>query len=71
MSSQVPAETEPQIKAVAVVQLVAILALALSTLVAATAVSIGLARADASCGIAAAHVASSGAEWMTGHISGR
>jgi hypothetical protein len=46
MSSQVPAAPEPQIKAVAVVQLVAILALALSTLIAVTAVSIGLARAD-------------------------
>jgi hypothetical protein len=46
MLSQVPAAPEPQIKAVAVVQLVAILALALSTLIAATAVSIGLARAD-------------------------
>ena len=46
MRSQVPAAPEPQIKAVAVVQLVAILALALSTLIAATAVSIGLARAE-------------------------
>ena len=41
-----PAAPEPQIKAVAVVQLIAILTLALSTLIAATAVSIGLARAD-------------------------
>jgi hypothetical protein len=47
MPSQVPAAPEPQLKAVAVVQLVAILALALSTLIAATVVSIGLARADA------------------------
>jgi hypothetical protein len=46
MSTQVPAAPEPEIKPVAVVQLVAILALALSTLIAATAVSIGLARAD-------------------------
>jgi hypothetical protein len=46
MSRHVPAAPEPEIKPVAVVQLVAILALALSTLIAATAVSIGLARAD-------------------------
>jgi hypothetical protein len=46
MSRQVPAAPEPQIKAVAIVQLVAILALALSTLIAVTAVSIGLARAE-------------------------
>jgi hypothetical protein len=43
MSRQVA--SEPQIKALAVVQLIAILALAVSTLIAATAVSIGLARA--------------------------
>jgi cation transporter-like permease len=46
MSTQVPAAPEPQIKAVAVAQLIAILALAASTLIAATAVSIGLARAE-------------------------
>jgi len=46
MLTQGPAAPEPRIKAVAVVQLIAILALALSTLIAATAVSIGLARAD-------------------------
>jgi len=44
MSSQAP--VEPQIQAVAVVQLIAIAALVLSTLIAATAVSIGLARAE-------------------------
>jgi hypothetical protein len=46
MSRQVPAAPEPQIQAVAVVQLIAIVALVLSTLIAATAVSIGLARAE-------------------------
>jgi hypothetical protein len=46
MSRQVPATPESQIKAVALVQLIAILTLALSTLIAATAVSIGLARAE-------------------------
>jgi hypothetical protein len=46
MSRQVPAAPEPHIKPVAVVQLIAIVALALSTLIAATAVSIGLARAE-------------------------
>ena len=46
MSTQVPAGPEPQIKAVAVAQLIAILTLAVSTLIAATAVSIGLARAE-------------------------
>jgi hypothetical protein len=46
MSRQVPAAPEPQIKSGALVQLIAIVALALSTLIAATAVSIGLARAD-------------------------
>jgi hypothetical protein len=46
MSRQVPAAPEPQIKPVAVVQLIAILTLAVSTLIAATAVSIGLARAE-------------------------
>jgi hypothetical protein len=37
---------EPQIKSVALVQMIAVLTLALSTLIAATAVSIGLAHAD-------------------------
>jgi cation transporter-like permease len=46
MSRQVPAAPEPQIKPVAVVQLIAIVTLALSTLIAATAVSIGHARAE-------------------------
>jgi hypothetical protein len=46
MSSQAPAAPEPQIKAMAVVQLIAIVTLALSTVIAATAVSIGLSRAE-------------------------
>jgi hypothetical protein len=46
MSRQVPAAPEPEIKPVAVAQLIAIVALALSTLIAATVVSIGLARAE-------------------------
>jgi hypothetical protein len=37
---------EPKLRSVALVQLIAIVTLALSTLIAATAVSIGLARAD-------------------------
>src|SRR3984893_13932373 len=57
MSTQVPAAPEPQIKAVAVVQLVTILALALSTLIAVTAVSIGLARAELAPNAGAASVA--------------
>jgi len=41
-----PDAPEPKLRPVALIQLIAILALALSTLIAATAVSIGLARAD-------------------------
>ena len=40
------AAPEPKLRPVALVQLIAIVTLALSTLIAATAVSIGLARAD-------------------------
>ncbi len=43
---QTPAVPEPKPRPVALVQLIAIVTLALSTLIAATAVSIGLARAD-------------------------
>jgi len=43
---QPPDAPEPQLRPVALVQLIAIVTLALSTLIAATAVSIGLARAD-------------------------
>jgi len=71
MSRQVPATPESQIKAVAVVQLIAILALALSTLIAATAVSIGLARADVSRNVAATNVAPLASEQMTGQAWGR
>jgi hypothetical protein len=52
---QTPAVPEP--RPVALVQLIAIATLALSTLIAATAVSIGLARADVPGCIAAAHAA--------------
>ena len=41
-----PDAPEPKLRPVALVQLIAIVTLALSTLIAATAVSIGLARAD-------------------------
>jgi hypothetical protein len=41
-----PDAPEPQLKPVALVQLIAILTLVVSTMIAATAVSIGLARAD-------------------------
>jgi hypothetical protein len=44
----------PEHRPVALVQLIAIVTLALSTLIAATAVSIGLARAGGPCPIAAA-----------------
>jgi hypothetical protein len=43
---QTPAAPEPQLKPVAFVQLIATVTLAVSTLIVATAVSIGLARAD-------------------------
>ena len=71
MSTQVPAAPEPQIKAVAVVQLIAILTLALSTLIAATAVSIGLARAEGSRSVAPAYVAASASERITGQNLGK
>ena len=47
-----PAAAAPPLSRVALVQLIAITALAVSTLVAATAVSIGIARADAPAAIA-------------------
>jgi hypothetical protein len=43
---QTPRALEPKLKPVALVQLIATVTLALSTLIVATAVSIGLARAD-------------------------
>jgi hypothetical protein len=43
---QTPDAPEPKLRPVALVQLIAIVTLALSTLIAATAVSIGLARAE-------------------------
>jgi hypothetical protein len=43
---RIPDATVPQLRSIALVQLIAIAALALSTVVAATAVSIGHARAD-------------------------
>jgi hypothetical protein len=52
-----PDAAKPELKPVALVQLIAIVTLALSTLIAATAVSIGLARAAIPGGIVAVHAA--------------
>jgi len=53
---------EPKLRPVALIQLIAIVTLALSTLIAATAVSIGLARADKPGSIAAARLAPAASE---------
>ena len=47
-----PDAPEPKLRPVALIQLIAIVTLALSTLIAATAVSIGLARADIASSVA-------------------
>jgi hypothetical protein len=52
-----PDTMAPQLRSIALVQLIAIAALALSTVVAATAVSIGHARADVARAAAGARVA--------------
>jgi len=48
-----PEAPGPRLRPVALVQLIATVTLALSTLIAATAVSIGIARADIACPVAA------------------
>lgn len=57
-----PTIDAPRLKAPALVQLIATVTLALCTLIIATAVSIGLVRADVPGGIAATHIASVAAD---------